>query len=294
MSTEIQKVEQVDNTSLMLITKAEIDTQISTAKAFPRNLKQSLTNIQTVATMSQEIADSCVYSLPRGDKRLDGPSVRLAEIVVSSYGNIRAGARVINNDGREITAQGIFHDLETNVCITVEVKRSIVNRSGQTFNQDMQTVTGNAACAIAFRNAVFKGVPAAFIEPIFEKIKIAAKGTAKTLIERRVKAVDWFNSKNVTNEMIIEHFDITSVEDINLEMLSTLSGYKNAIVNDGANVDDIFKAINNSKPTPNTKEMNLIKKGVEKGLSTVEQNQDQWLFTEKQLNELNAVNNEHS
>ena len=147
--------------SLSLITKAEIDVQISTAKAFPRSLKQFQDRAMSMATFSEEIAASCSYALPRGGKSLEGPSVRLAEIIVSSFGNIRSGARVIANDGKTITAQGICHDLETNNCVTVEVKRRITDKNGKTFNEDMQVVTGNAACAIAFRNAVFKVVPSA-------------------------------------------------------------------------------------------------------------------------------------
>ena len=91
--------------SLSLITKAEIDVQISTAKAFPRSLKQFQDRAMSMATFSEEIAASCSYALPRGGKSLEGPSVRLAEIIVSSFGNIRSGARVIANDGKTITAR---------------------------------------------------------------------------------------------------------------------------------------------------------------------------------------------
>ena len=241
METENTNINIVAHDALSLITKAEIDTQIATAKAFPRSLKMFHDRALSMATLTEDIAASCSYSLPRGGKTLEGPSVRMAEIVVSSFGNIRSGARVIANDGKTITAQGICHDLETNNCVTVEIKRRITDKYGKTFNDDMQTVTGNAACAIAFRNAVFKVVPAALCQDIYDKAKEVARGTAETLVVRRDKAIDYFNSIGVKNEQIISVLEIKKIEDIDLDKLSILTGMKAAIKNGEATVTSLFE-----------------------------------------------------
>ena len=241
METENTNINIVAHDALSLITKAEIDTQIATAKAFPRSLKMFHDRALSMATLTEDIAASCSYSLPRGGKTLEGPSVRMAEIVVSSFGNIRSGARVIANDGKTITAQGICHDLETNNCVTVEIKRRITDKYGKTFNDDMQTVTGNAACAIAFRNAVFKVVPAALCQDIYDKAKEVARGTAETLVVRRDKAIDYFNSIGVKNEQIISVLEIKKIEDIDLDKLSILTGMKAAIKNGEATVASLFE-----------------------------------------------------
>lgn len=241
METENTNINIVAHDALSLITKAEIDTQIATAKAFPRSLKMFHDRALSMATLTEDIAASCSYSLPRGGKTLEGPSVRMAEIIVSSFGNIRSGARVIANDGKTITAQGICHDLETNNSVTVEIKRRITDKNGKTFNEDMQTVTGNAACAIAFRNAVFKVVPAALCQDIYDKAKEVARGTAETLVKRRDKAVDYFNSIGVKNEQIISVLEIKKIEDIDLDKLSILTGMKAAIKNGEATVTSLFE-----------------------------------------------------
>ena len=241
METENTNINIVAHDALSLITKAEIDTQIATAKAFPRSLKMFHDRALSMATLTEDIAASCSYSLPRGGKTLEGPSVRMAEIVVSSFGNIRSGARVIANDGKTITAQGICHDLETNNCVTVEIKRRITDKYGKTFNDDMQTVTGNAACAIAFRNAVFKVVPAALCQDIYDKAKEVARGTAETLVVRRDKAIDYFNSIGVKNEQIISVLEIKKIEDIDLDKLSILTGMKAAIKNGETTVTSLFE-----------------------------------------------------
>lgn len=241
--------------AISLISKAEIDTQIATAHAFPRSLKKFLDKALSIATISEDVADSCAYALPRGGKTLEGPSVRLAEIVVGAYGNVRAGMRVIYNDGTTITAQGICHDLETNTCVTLEVKRSILEnvwetipgtnkrrKTGRmkTMTEDMQVVTGNAACAIAFRNAVFKVIPSALINSIYEKVKEVAKGTAETLPARRQKALDYLHGMGVKDEQIVAALDIQAVEDIDLDKLAVLRGMCTLIKNGESTVAEVF------------------------------------------------------
>ncbi|MFM7859586.1 MAG: hypothetical protein ACKO96_48585, partial [Flammeovirgaceae bacterium] len=157
MENQVSVIQQ-EQTALYLQTKAEIDTQIATAKAFPRSEKMFMDRAISMATVTEEIAQSCIYALPRGGKPIEGPSVRLAEIIVASYGNLRSSARIVDNDGKMITSQGVCHDLENNTAVSVDVKRRITDKNGKTFNDDMQVVTGNAANAIAFRNAVFKVV----------------------------------------------------------------------------------------------------------------------------------------
>lgn len=248
MEGELQIIQA--ETALSQITKAEIDTQISTAKAYPRSIKMFLDKAMSMATITEDIAASCSYSLPRGNKSLDGPSVRLAEIVCSSYGNIRAGARVIENDGKTITAQGICHDLETNYCATVEIKRSILQnewkngtKTGRmvSMNEDMQVVTGNAACAIAFRNAVFKVVPSALIANIYDTARQVAKGTAETLVARRTKAIEWLKSQSITEKQICDVLEIKKVEDIDLDKLAILTGMRSMVKNGESTLQELFQ-----------------------------------------------------
>lgn len=228
-------------TSLYLLTKAEIDTQIATAKAFPRSVAMFQQKALSMAAMSEDVAASCTYALPRGGKTIEGPSIRMAEIVVAAYGNIRAGAMIIANDGKTITARGTCHDLENNVAAQVEVKRRITGKDGKTFNEDMQVLVGNAACSIAYRNAVYKVVPGALINPIWEKAKEVARGTAETVITRRNKALEYFKGLGVTEKQICDVLEIKKVEDIDLDKLQTLTGMKAAIKNGESTVKELFE-----------------------------------------------------
>lgn len=237
---EAEVVQVAPEAAISLITKAEIDSQISTAKAFPRSLATFHKRVLDVATINEDIAQSCIYALPRGGKTLEGPSVRLAEIVASAYGNLRSGDRVIFVDEKTITAQGIVHDLENNILYTAEVQRRITDKNGRRYNDDMIVVTGRAACAIAFRNAMFKVVPAALIEDVYQKIKDVARGDEKTLGDRREKAIKFFTERGIKEQQIYDKLEAKGKEDINLDKLQTLSGMKSAFVNGEATLTDLF------------------------------------------------------
>lgn len=282
---ELEQVPIVMETAISLITKAEIDTQIATAHAFPRSVSKFMKDVMSLATVNEDVAESCIYALPRGNKTVEGPSVRLAEIVASCYGNLRTGARVIFNDGKHVTAQGITHDLEKNTMHTEEVKRSILQheyKNGQKtgrmvpMNDDMQTVTGRAACAIAYRNSVFKVVPAVLINDVIERVREVAKGTAETLVARREKAMAYFKELGIKEKQVFDVLDVKGLEDIDLEKLYLLRGMATAIKNGEATVEAIFAPQPDQKDKANAAakatEDKLNKKNAAK--STTEKIQD--------------------
>lgn len=237
MSNELQTMEeqhvevmQVSNAeSLAALTRSEIDVQIATAKQYPRNLARVLGNIETLATMDEEVAGSCFYTLRRQGKVIEGASVRMAEIIASSWGNLRVQARIIGNDGKMITAQGVCHDLESNYAVSAEVKRRITDKNGHTFSEDMQVVTGNAACAIAMRNALFKVVPAALVKKVIDKAKKVSLGESMTLETSRAKMLQYFKTIGVEEKQILDYLSIEKVDEINIDMVIELRGLANAI-----------------------------------------------------------------
>src|ERR1035437_7246411 len=134
MSTEESEVITAESGTLALLNKSEIDMQIATAHKYPRSIVKFRSNVFNMFTLSEQIVAECIYALPRDGKMIEGPSARFAEVVASAWGNSRAGARVVNDQGEFVTAQGVFHDLEQNVAITYEVQRRITNKSGNSFS----------------------------------------------------------------------------------------------------------------------------------------------------------------
>jgi hypothetical protein len=238
--------------SISDITRAEIDIQISTAKRYPRSLAKFRQDALSMATCDREVAASCFYKLKRtgedGKTFIEGPSVRLAEIVANAWGNLRYGARIIAESEREVIAQGVCHDLEQNVFSTIEVSRRITKKDGKRFGDDMIMVTKNAACSIALRNAIFKTVPFTYAKDVYEKAKQTAVGTAKTLGERRQEMLVAFSKMSVTKDQILTFLELTSLEDIGLAEIETMIGVHTAIKNGDTTVDLQFDPKKGEKP----------------------------------------------
>ncbi len=230
----------VESQTLALLNKSEIDQQIATAHRYPRSIKRFIEEATALVTLNDQVAQECIYALPRDGKTIEGPSARMAEIIASCWGNSRAGARVVAEDGEFVTAQGAFHDLERNVAITYEVKRRIVDRQGRRYKPDMIGVTANAACSIALRNAILKGVPKAFWSSMYDAARHVIMGDAKTLTNRRADALAYLQKLGATQEMVLNLLGVPGVEEITPEMLVTLRGIATAIRDGDTTVEQAF------------------------------------------------------
>jgi hypothetical protein len=249
MNLEVTSPEVVQPSALEAISNAEINQSIATARRFPRNLPAVKLAMMSFATLDQETAESCFYTLPRGGKNIQGPSVRLAEIAISCYGNLRVASRIIDTvatgDNPHVTIQAVAMDLERNVSISIEKRRRIVGKkkAGGAIDEDDINLASNAGSAIALRDAVFKVVPLALIKPVFDAARKVAIGDERTLKDRRSKALATFAKMGVPKERVLHKMEKTSVEDIGLAELETLIGLFNAIKEGEVTIDDAFPGI---------------------------------------------------
>ena len=233
MIEETQPVEVVANDALASIERAQVDVQIATARKYPRTISKVKERMLSFATLDEETASSCFFTLParRGgdDKPIQGPSIRMAEIALASYQHIKAGSRIINDDGKFLTAQAVVHDLENNVAVSIEVRRRVTSKSGARYSDDMIAVTGNAACSIALRNAVFRVVPRALITPVYEAAKRVAVGDVKSLTSKRAQIIARLKQMGAKEAAILAAVGAEKIEDIDLAKLEVLIGLGTAI-----------------------------------------------------------------
>lgn len=253
--TEVQDASVIYNQD-----KATIDVQISTAKTYPRNVKKSIENSIAIVTLDTETASTCTYSLPRAGKPITGPTVHLAKILAQNWGNLRCEAKIVEIGSKQITSQAIAFDLENNLAIKVEVKRSILDKTGKRFSEDMITVTGNAANAIALRNAILSVIPKAIIDKVYNEAKHTITGdlSDKTkLIVKRKKVMDGFiETYSLTEKEVLSAIGKAAVEHLTQDDLVVLIGIGQAIKDGDTTVQEAFK----SKQTTT---QNLMTKTVE-------------------------------
>jgi hypothetical protein len=254
----------IQESAITMISKAEIDMQISTAKKYPRALSIVKRDMISFATLDVETAATCFYTVPRAGKNIQGPSVRLAEIAVSCYGNLRVQTRIVdvvpNGNAPHVVVQAVCHDLERNVAVCVEKRRRITGRKSQEgkIDEDAINLAANAGMAIAFRDAVYKVIPGALIKPVYENAKQVAIGDAKTLGDRRAKAIESFAKMGVTSDRVLTMLGRGHIEEVQLTDLEVLIGLYTAIKDGQASIDDSFPPEQRKggfgMPTPPAKE----------------------------------------
>ena len=253
-NNETQQVEIVQNDALGAIERAQVDVQISTARKYPRTLSAVKQRMLSFATLDEETAASCFYTLParRGgdDKPIQGPSVRMAEIALASYQHVKAGSRIIADDGKFIVAQAVVHDLENNVAVSIEVRRRVTNKRGERFSDDMIAVTGNAACSIALRNAVFRVVPRALINPVFDAAKRVAVGDVKSLTTKRSQVLGRLKQMGAKDAAILAAVGAEKVEDIDLDKLEILIGLGTSIKDGEVSLEEAFPGAQKNEGRP--------------------------------------------
>lgn len=226
----------------------QLQIQVVTAKKYPRSVRQFLAEAKGMATINQETAASCFYSVPRAGKTISGPSVRLAEICMSCWGHLDCGTRVKEIGETFILVEGFAWDMQKNTKARQEVRRNIVNRQGKRYGEDMISNTVNAGASIAFRNAIFRIIPRAYVDQLWHEARMVACGDAKTLSATRDTAITYFTKMGVLVERIFMALDVQGVEDLTIDHVGILKGYATAIKDGEATLEECFPPTGREAP----------------------------------------------
>lgn len=225
------------------LASAEIDTQIATAKKYPRSITTFLRESTGLITTSQTVADESFFALKRRGKdgqtkNILGPSIRFAEILASMWGNCRSAARIVGEEARYVVSQGAFFDLEKNAAITTETRRRITTSKGYRFSDDMIAVTANAACSIALRNAILRGIPKAIWDELYQTALQVAAGQGQTMAEKRNNVLTFWQELGVDERQLFHALRVNGANDITLEHCLLMRGAINTMKAEGLSVED--------------------------------------------------------
>lgn len=225
--------------------RAAIDVQISTAKRYPRSLQLFKQRAIDMATIDDETAESCLYRRPVGMKDgqaqfAEGMSVRMAEIVGASYGNLRVRAFIVEQTERFVRACGQAIDLESNFASSSEVVEPTVKRDGRPYDERMRVVIAKAALAKARRDATFQVVPKALARPVETAVRNLLMGTTEALDKRRAKVFSWVQKLGIDSKRVWAALGIKGEAELGAEQLETLTGIRTALKDGETTLDEAF------------------------------------------------------
>src|SRR5574343_491312 len=189
---------------------AELDVQVTTAKAYPRDVAQCIKDMKSyVEALGPETAEDLFYVLPApkgGDGiPIEGPSVRMAEICASTWGNMRLQAHIVETGERTVVAEAVCWDLEKNTAISVQKIRPIYGKYGR-YNDNLIAKTALAAQSIALRDAVFRILPRPVIDALTSRAKILASQSGD-VEKKRAAMFAYFKGLGIEEETILKYLE---------------------------------------------------------------------------------------
>lgn len=226
----------------------EVKGQIFMAKQFPRNTFEAQNRILD-ACKRESLASTAIYSFPRGNQNVQGPSIRLAEVLAQNWGNISFGIKELEQKNGESIAMAYAWDVETNTrqekIFTVPHKR-YTRSKGITPLADprdiYELVANNGSRRL--RACILGVIPGDIVELAVEECNKTLSGNNSTpLKDRLARALTAFKENyDVTQEMIEDKFgyDISQFSEKNFVELIQIF---NAIKDGMTKVTDVFEKV---------------------------------------------------
>lgn len=239
-----------------------ISSLVATAHAYPRPLKKVMQDCRDMVTMSPDFAAGCFFKLPRTRKDdktgrevpIEGPSIRLAEVIASNWTNLHIRVSPVPEDpherGRVLRVKAEAFDGEKNYAVSIEVSRRTTTKQGRPYGDDMRQVTAAAATSIAFRNAIFRIVPRGIVDELYLLAKEAAVGTQEQIAESIRKAFVAFSKMGISEERVLAALECETQDQITREDVATLRSWHVNIREKTQNVDDIFPPPGQAQESP--------------------------------------------
>ena len=238
------------NETILAVETAAANNAVDTAKRYPRIVADFLNDLETWSCLDEGTAVSCFYSLPRGGKKIIGASARFAELAVCAWGNIEVGTRVVGEAEGFVIVEGICRDMQKNVSRRDQVRRPILDREGERYQQSVVESTIATATAIAGRNAILKVVPRALWEPVFNKALKLASGSGETTEEKRRVTFEYLTVQlGVPEERLFTYLDGRKVPDWTNDDILALRGKARLLHEGSSTVDAEFPEKLEKDPT---------------------------------------------
>lgn len=184
---------------------AEVQAAMMIARMNPRNPIESMDRILNACTRPT-LANSAVYTYGRGGSDITGPSIRLAEAMAQSWGNIQYGIRELDQSNSESTVQAFAWDVETNTRreMTFQVPHIRYTRNGSKKLEDprdiYELIANNGARRL--RACILGVIPGDVTEAAVTQCETTMKANADTSPEGVKKILEAFESFGVTKEQI--------------------------------------------------------------------------------------------
>lgn len=233
------------NNQMMINRQAqEVQAAMVIAKKFPRDEFEAAERIKR-ACQRRSLAGQAVYAYPRGGERVSGPSIRLAETLAKTWGNIDYGIIELEQKDGASEMMAYAWDLETNTRVTkvftVEHKRDTKKGSYKlTDSRDIYEATANFG-ARRMRACILGVIPGDVVDMAVEECKKTMSiGDGRPMQERISQMLSVFKAEFGVTKDRVEEYVGRPAGTYGNEDIILLQGVYKAIKDGQATVESYF------------------------------------------------------
>jgi hypothetical protein len=177
---------QVEETRAM----QEVQLSIASAKRFPRNTTQAFSDV--IETCKRKtFAEKALYAFPKGGKVIEGASIKLAQLMAQSWGNLNFGVREVSKGNGQTVGSAYAWDLQTNTLISQDfiVYHRRHTKAGAYDVTDARELDMMflAEGSKKLRNCLLRMMPDDLVEEAVQEVKKTLTKGNKEPIQDRVK-----------------------------------------------------------------------------------------------------------
>lgn len=214
----------------------EVEGAIVLAKKFPRNDSVVFDKL-IKACQRPLLAESAMYSYPRGGEVVTGPSIRLAEVMAQAMGNMTYGVRELSNENGFSVIETYAWDLESNVrsSKTFKVEHARDTKQGKRILKDSRDIYEVVASSGArrLRACILNIIPQDIVEACVEQCEKTLRSDDKESAQDKIrKLVVAFSSIGVSVQMLEKKLghamDITNLDEV-VELRKIYSSLKEGV-----------------------------------------------------------------
>jgi hypothetical protein len=256
---------------------AEVQAQVIMARKYPRD-PLAATNAILAECDMPEFAKVALYNFPRGDTRVEGPSIRMAEVLARSWGNVMSGTVEVEREGDESSMLAYAWDLETNVMKRREFKVKHVRDSRKggkiavTEERDIYEVGANAASRRE-RACILALIPGHVVNASVERVKKTLATEVGDPLARAHMMLEKFEKEFKVSKIQIEKRLKHRIEAISVAEILSLGQIYNSLADGFGGVDDYFEAVETGPVSTTAEKAVMAARRAAKGQGTAKPGQ---------------------
>lgn len=223
----------------------EVQGQIVMAKKFPRDVIAARNRILT-ACQRTKLAEKAEYEYKRGDSKVTGPSIRLAEAMAQNWGNMDFGFIELEQRNGESKVMAYAWDLETNtrqtkIFAVPHIRETKKGNYPLTSSRDIYELVANQA-ARRVRACILGIIPGDIVEEAVEQChKTLLDGEDKPLIDLVQGVVRTFENEYAVPQESLEKYIGCKAEAFSMNDLIRLKKVYNSIKDGMASREEVFE-----------------------------------------------------